>query len=1239
MAIYNVIASNDFSAGFWAAVIDPTATPVVVNDNLMTITNANGTETHLIGSGFSTGDPTQASVTGIQHVGVTSTSNILLEEITGINITGTDLANVGAFALNLISGAINQEISTALGSAWQNVQQFGVVVSATSDMVVFENSDGSQTRHHGTDLKIDSATGVFTAGSLIGVDHFDPLTNTTLNSYTYLYTIPIPPLPGAIFSSFAFAGNDTLNGGDGNDVLFGYDGNDTLNGGDGNDALNGGAGNDILNAGDGLNSLSGGAGDDTLNGGANQDGLFGGDGNDTLNGGNGTDLLQGGAGNDTLSGGQGGDIFNFIGDWGQDTISDYNAGVDVISFADLNAMGGSATGPSSFTDFTITEVSGNAVISYGANSITLTGVSAASLSATDFQFTANSTGGNITTNLNIDILSSAGGKLDWWEVINTAPSSMQIALMIGGATDTQITMENTDGTLTVINGTNMNLSTGQPVSITSLQHFASDGTTLLGTVTGIDYIFAPTGGNILAAGLAPLLAWANEFDFNSVPTVTDTSMTFTNLDGSSTIVYGTGFLGGDPALVTVTGAELNVGGTTVLDFSGVSLTLDQFGAFTSVTDMASLREVILSGDDNYNSADPDDVSINTQGGDDTILSGPGNDILNGGDGDDYMVGGAGNDIMDGGNGIDNIRGGVGSDSLSGGVGNDYLLGQDGNDTLSGGDGNDTLVGGAGYDSMDGGAGDDYFVMDIGDTIDGGADNDTAIVEGVISLSDTNFANMEAVKGSDNDDNINASAVTSSLNIQGEGGNDVLFGTNVGGNISGGNGNDYMVGGDGADIMNGDAGEDNMRGGNGNDFLYGGLNDDYMLGGDGNDNLRGGDGNDTLVGGVGYDSMDGGAGDDFFVMDDNDSINGGLGRDTAIVTGDITLDQTNFVNMEAIKGDASDNTIDASALLKFELNMQGGAGADTLIGTSFRDIMLGGSGEDNISGGDGNDYMRGGNENDIMNGGEGVDNIGGDDGADTLNGGDGGDYLTGGAGADILNGDAGDDFIRMDDLDTVDGGIGFDTAIVDGAITLNNTNFANMELIKGGDNDDNIDASNITGALNMQGNGGNDTLIGTSFGDIMLGGEGNNILSGGDGDDYMRTGSGTDILNGGNGVDNMGGGNGSDQLFGGAGNDYMKGEDGADILTGGLGNDNLIGGTGVDSFVFEDGWGQDFLHDFADDGLEKMDFSGTTNVNSLADLTITDVGNGNALVSDNAGNTITVIGIAAADLMSGDDFIF
>ena len=68
----------------------------------------------------------------------------------------------------------------------------------------------------------------------------------------------------------------------------------------------------------------------TLNGGEGDDSLFGNVGNDTLNGGEGDDLLVGGAGDDVINGGEGNDIFTFSEGSGNDTVDGGLGWTDVI---------------------------------------------------------------------------------------------------------------------------------------------------------------------------------------------------------------------------------------------------------------------------------------------------------------------------------------------------------------------------------------------------------------------------------------------------------------------------------------------------------------------------------------------------------------------------------------------------------------------------------------------------------------------------------------------------------------------------------------------------------------------------------------------------------------------------------------------------------------------------------------------------------------------------------------------
>jgi Ca2+-binding RTX toxin-like protein len=67
--------------------------------------------------------------------------------------------------------------------------------------------------------------------------------------------------------------NNTLNGGNGNDVLI-EDAQGTLNGGAGNDLLAGGQGNDSLDGGDGNDILVGGPGNDTFSTSDNGDDIY-----------------------------------------------------------------------------------------------------------------------------------------------------------------------------------------------------------------------------------------------------------------------------------------------------------------------------------------------------------------------------------------------------------------------------------------------------------------------------------------------------------------------------------------------------------------------------------------------------------------------------------------------------------------------------------------------------------------------------------------------------------------------------------------------------------------------------------------------------------------------------------------------------------------------------------------------------------------------------------------------------
>jgi Ca2+-binding RTX toxin-like protein len=122
---------------------------------------------------------------------------------------------------------------------------------------------------------------------------------------------------------------------------------------------------------------------------------------------------------------------------------------------------------------------------------------------------------------------------------------------------------------------------------------------------------------------------------------------------------------------------------------------------------------------------------------------------------------------------------------------------------------------------------------------------------------------------------------------------------------------------------------------------------------------------------------------------------------------------------------------------------------------------------------------------------------------------------------------------------------------------------------------------------------------------------------------------------GNELDNILIGNsGNNILKGDAGRDVLKGGDGCDILKGGKGNDVLTGGSDKDIFVFERS-GHDTVRDYHD-GVDKIDVSRLSGVDSRADLYIWQVGN-DAVIWHKM-DVMVLKGVNASDL-GNSDFIY
>jgi Ca2+-binding RTX toxin-like protein len=226
-----------------------------------------------------------------------------------------------------------------------------------------------------------------------------------------------------------------------------------------------------------------------------------------------------------------------------------------------------------------------------------------------------------------------------------------------------------------------------------------------------------------------------------------------------------------------------------------------------------------------------------------------------------------------------------------------------------------------------------------------------------------------------------------------------------------------------------------------------------------------------------------------------------------------------------------------------------------------------------------------------------------------------DYSQGGD--DTLHGLEGDDLFLMGAAltaaDTIDGGTGNDTVVLDGDydLTLGATTFANVELLRffaGHDYTVSLDAATLAdgvtfnvdgsvlgindllvfsaaavgaanvivnagdaadiittsrGADQVRGDLGNDLIDGGRKGDTLWGDGGDDTIYGGAGSDHCEGLSNNDVLYGRNGADGLWGGFGDDECLGGGGNDMLGGSTGDDILSGGAGADRLTGDNGRD----------------------------------------------------------------------------
>lgn len=419
-------------------------------------------------------------------------------------------------------------------------------------------------------------------------------------------------------------------------------------------------------------------------------------------------------------------------------------------------------------------------------------------------------------------------------------------------------------------------------------------------------------------------------------------------------------------------------------------------------------------------------------------------------------------------------------------------------------------------------------------------------------------------------------------VEGTDGNDTLSGTDETDDMLGQAGNDQLSGGKGYDFLDG---------GEGDDTLSGDADDDSAFGGEGNDVLKGGDGADYLVGGEGNDIMVGGKGGDYF------SLNSNSGHDTITDFNpeedkiDLWTETLEFKDLktektsEGLKVSWGDNSVllkGVTADLSEDWFYVGQIAIDPIPG----EFVTGTDGDDDLTGGDGWDALLGGKGDDTLSGGKESDQLSGEDGNDVLNGGDGYDNMDGGNGNDTMTGGKdGDNYSLYENS-------GHDV------ITDFNPKEDSINLFVDGVTFNDLKTEKTSDGLKVSW-GENSVLLAGVTVDISenwfyvgnmwiepwpipidpIPFEPGEVLNGEDGDDNLVGGDGWDFINGGAGDDTLSGGKEGDNLDGGEGNDLLLGGEGFDYMHGGAGNDVMTGGEGGDHYTFDAESGHDVVTDF------------------------------------------------------------
>ena len=629
--------------------------------------------------------------------------------------------------------------------------------------------------------------------------------------------------------------DDTIDTGEGDDVLLG-------NGGD--DLLRSGAGNDTINAGTGQDVALGGAGDDLINLEA---------GHDTAEGGIGDDVVNAGSGNDTV-----------YGDNKNENLLDQSGGPSLTSFSQYEASG-------------VWEVSEEDGISTMSQSVE---TSADETYTINFELAANLAGG--ATAGTVEVLWN--GKVVG-EVTTTSGVYETHSIDVPGCGKGDLTFREVEIAAKTAPDINMDgpiFSYDKDVAIggqdVSVAAFAPGQAKLYQVIDGQLKVFDTAEKEYVDAG-EPTGIKLNAIGFN-----VEDDLIYGVAKQAGTDALGNEVSVKDLMMIDANGNAYRVGEAPYADYVGDFDDQGNLWTFNSSLNRVSKIDVDQIGDgdgagvtnydlpDNLFGGRTYDLAYNAKEGVFMAVESPGK---NGGDGAVHRI-----DMskIDAG-GVPEITsipitGTLIGDDMSAGMAKGaygaVFLDGDGNlyyglnrgdhdlDASTGAQGSIFKV------NMDWNAGTAYskFLAEAQSTgsNDGAVDPRSADAFTVVDLeAPFLIRNPEVLSNSGGNDDLRGGEGDDLM--YGGGGGDTLHGGTGDDSLSGDAGNDRVYGDDGDDVMSGGAGDDRMTGGTGNDALSGDAGKDYINAGTGDDTLSGGDGNDKLVGGSGSDTIDGGAGDD------------------------------------------------------------------------------------------------------------------------------------------------------------------------------------------------------------------------------------------------------------------------------------------------------------------------------------------------------------------------------------------